>query len=103
MKSETIIITCDECQAVDADEYRYAVMGREYALDLCSACRAIVDNLMAPYIQHSRNVTYRNHAVRRDGKKRTPAAPPVFTAVPVDSVPQKPRRGRPRKVQADAQ
>lgn len=93
MKTETVVTTCDMCGKVDAEELRYAIMGREYALDLCSEDREHFDTYMAVYLLKSRKVTYRNHTVRKD------RARPVIVAQdrPADEPKRKP--GRPRKMQ----
>ena len=70
MKTETVYITCDICNANDADELRFGVMGREYAVDLCTTCRSIFDNLMDDYVSNGRKVVYRNHVVRKDAPQR---------------------------------
>jgi hypothetical protein len=69
MKTEQVFITCDECNAIDATELRFAINGRNYAIDLCGTHRAIFDTLIQPYITNGHAVRFNNHAIRRDGKR----------------------------------
>ena len=96
MKTETVYITCDVCNANEADELRFGYMGRDYAVDLCSTCRAIFDNLIEEYVNSGRKVTYRNHVVRKDSPQRIST---VNGDKPVNSAPRK--RGRPKMKNAN--
>lgn len=66
-KTETIVMTCDDCGAVDeVHDVRYAISGINYAIDLCGSCRGIFAALMARYIEHSTRVKFNHHVIRRD-------------------------------------
>lgn len=89
-------MTCDLCQNLEAEELRFCIMGKDYALDLCSSCRAIYDNLMADYVAHSRRITFKHGGIRRDGPAPSSTRPRVNA---VDNPVKKPVRksGKPRK------
>lgn len=94
MKTETVICTCDMCGNPDAEEMRYSVQGRDFALDLCAECTEHFGTYMAAYIMKSRKVTYRNHTLRRDRARPVAMAQDRPSADP--AAPAK-KRGRPRK------
>jgi len=77
MRTEQVFITCDECNAIDASELRFAVNNRPYAVDLCETHRAIFDTLIQTYITAGHPVRFNHHVVRKDAPK-----PIVDTANP---------------------
>lgn len=102
MKTEQIFITCDECLAVDATELRFAVNGRNFAIDLCGTHRAVFDTLIQTYITNGHPVRFNNHSIRRDGKQRVPADKSVSETAVTDNGEQtvKPKRARKSRAKA---
>lgn len=78
MRTEQVFITCDECLAIDATELRFAINGRNFAIDLCTVHRAVFDTLIQPYVTNGHPVRFNNHVVRKDGKQRASAEKPVL-------------------------
>ena len=69
MKSEQVFVTCDECTAIGATELRFAINGRNFAIDLCEMHRAVFDTLIQPYITNGHPVRFNGHSVRKDAPK----------------------------------
>lgn len=95
MKTVTEYVTCDECHATGADELRFAVLGKDYAIDLCVTHRAVFDTLIQPYISNGHAVRFNHHVVRRDR--------PKATKTPVEKATDNRKRQRARRAKATDQ
>lgn len=95
MKTVTQFITCDECLAIEASELRFAINGRNFAIDLCSTHRAIFDTLIQPYVTKGHPVRFNNHVVRKDAPKGK-----VQTETPIATKPKRARKSRAKAVEA---
>jgi len=95
MRTEHVFTTCDECLAVDASELRFAINGRNFAIDLCVTHRAIFDTLIQPYVTNGHPVRFNNHAIRKDAPKGK-----VQTETPIVTKPKRARKSRAKAVEA---
>jgi hypothetical protein len=95
MKTEQTFVTCDECMAIDASELRFAVNGRNFAIDLCATHRAIFDTLIQTYVTAGHPVRFNNHAIRKDAPKGK-----VQAETPITTKPKRARKSRAKAVEA---
>ena len=96
MRTEQVFTTCDECHAIDATELRFAVNGRNYAIDLCETHRAIFDTLIQTYITNGHPVRFNNHVIRKDGKQ-------AVTSGKAETETVRPKRARKSRAKASTE